>query len=55
MDEWIRTIVDIDHNNYIIGQAMSNNPRYQNVHCFDCGHGCEQMKDQNREIEVATW
>ena len=34
MDEWIRTTADIDCNDYVIRQAMTNNPRYQNVHCF---------------------
>lgn len=32
----LRTIADIDPNSYVVGQAIANNCRYQNVHCFNC-------------------
>lgn len=33
---WTRTIVDIDLNDYVHGQAITNKLTYQNVCCFDC-------------------
>jgi hypothetical protein len=49
MDEWIRTISDIDINDYIIRQAMVNNPRHQRVYHFDhWGQG--QLKRDYRKV-----
>ena len=28
MDEWIRIATDIDPNDFVIGEAKDNNPRY---------------------------
>lgn len=36
INEWFRTTAYLDPTDYVIGQAMVNNPRYQNLNCFDC-------------------
>ena len=50
MDVWIRTTADIDANNYVIGQAMANNLRYQKVHCFICGRQVHLKRDCRQSI-----
>ena len=40
MDEWFRTIADMNSNDYVIeqvGQTMVNNLRYQRVSYLKCG------------------
>ena len=50
MDEWIRTTADIGPNDYVIGQAMANNLRYQKVHCFICGRQVHLKRDCRQDI-----
>lgn len=45
MDKWIRRTADIDPNDYIIGEEMTDNHRHQNISCFCCGRPGHLKRD----------